>query len=138
MTRSHRGKGVAGDDLAAWIVNQCTLVGECWVWTRTRGPSGYGRMGVGSSTDFVHRVTYELLRGPIPPGLHIDHLCRNKPCCNPWHLEPVTQAENNRRNTRTHCYEGHPLVGSNVTTHRDGTRRCRECRNTHRRERGWA
>lgn len=69
----------------------------CWIYTGCIAPVGYGQIGSGGVVLYTHRVSYELHEGPIPNGLHIDHLCRNRACCNPEHLEPVTQAENNRR-----------------------------------------
>ena len=75
----------------------------CWEWTGTSDDKGYGQLRVGSVTDgsatnrMAYRLVYELAVGPIPLGLHIDHLCNNPPCVNPAHLEPVTQRENNRR-----------------------------------------
>lgn len=72
--------------------------GGCWRWIGTRTPEGYGQIRVAvGEVAYAHRVAYELLVGPIPEGLHIDHLCRVRACVNPAHLEPVTQAENNRR-----------------------------------------
>jgi hypothetical protein len=71
----------------------------CWVWTGARS-SGYGVIGLGGRNDgvgYVHRLMHESARGPIPAGYDIDHLCRNKVCANPSHLEAVTHAENMRR-----------------------------------------
>lgn len=75
------------------------------LWTGSRDKYGYGRVGIGvrssggySLPQSVHRVAYELLAGPIPEGLTIDHLCGVKHCAAPDHLEPVTLAENSRRN----------------------------------------
>jgi hypothetical protein len=66
---------------------------------------GYGITRKNGRTAQAHRASYELVRGPIPDGLHIDHLCENPPCVNPGHLEPVTQAENTRRYAKAlpHC-----------------------------------
>lgn len=74
-------------------------VGDCWMWTAAFGDDGYGRTSAGRARKNlrVHRYVYELLVGEIPDGLEIDHLCMNKACCNPDHLEPVTHAENMRR-----------------------------------------
>jgi hypothetical protein len=75
----------------------------CWNWDGARSSKGYGRTFFGSRIDgsrralSTHRVAYEAWIGPIPDGLQLDHLCENKACCNPWHLEPVTNAENKRR-----------------------------------------
>jgi hypothetical protein len=80
-----------------------SLVGECVPWSGTINKEGYGHVYVGckpgsvSITGLAHRVIYERAKGPIPDGLCIDHLCRNRACVNPEHMEPVTIGENTRR-----------------------------------------
>jgi hypothetical protein len=74
---------------------------ECWQWLRATNRDGYGQFHVpGHGMGAAHRVAYELEVGEIPKGLTLDHNCENKSCVNPLHLEPVTQAENNRRKMR--------------------------------------
>jgi hypothetical protein len=113
----------------------------CWVW-RSKVVNGYGRIevrsGVGRTsrtTEAAHRVSYETFVGPIPDGLQIDHLCRNRLCVNPVHLEPVTGRVNTLRgNTitaanfaKTECKSDHPLAGANLKVLPSGERRCRTC-----------
>lgn len=70
----------------------------CWLWRGATIPSGYALVKLPSGEQPpVHRFVYEYFRGPIPEGLQIDHLCRVRHCCNPWHLEPVSARENVRR-----------------------------------------
>src|SRR5688572_16860021 len=71
--------------------------GGCWLWTASRILSGYGQVRFEGKNQRAHRVAYALVKGPIPEGLVLDHLCRVKHCVNPDHLEAVTQAENLRR-----------------------------------------
>ena len=73
----------------------------CWEWQRGRFSTGYGRIRQNGKQLSAHRVFYEQARGSIPLGLFLDHLCRNRGCVNPAHLEPVSSAENNRRGLRT-------------------------------------
>lgn len=75
----------------------CGYDSPCWVWQRAKDSKGYGRATIDGSTKLAHRIFYEKFVGPIPLGLSLDHLCRNPPCVNPSHLEPVTHAENCRR-----------------------------------------
>lgn len=73
-------------------------VGEdCWVWTGQLNNKGYGLASVRNRKRAAHLVLWELLVGPVPPGLELDHLCRVRRCVNPDHLEPVTRSENQRR-----------------------------------------
>lgn len=101
-------------------------------------------MSIKNRSHSVHRTSYEVFRGPIPVGLVIDHLCRNRLCCNPDHLEAVTFRENIRRGESvmaqkaraTHCLKGHPLSGDNVyILPKNNTRRCRKCNREFNRKR---
>lgn len=99
-------------DVARFVVKVERRDNGCAVWVGARSNRGRGRFSYRGRNASAHRVAYELFVGPIPNGLHIDHLCRNPLCVNPAHLEPVTLAENNRRYAAslTHCRYGHPLV----------------------------
>lgn len=107
----------------------------CWHWTAAKDPYGYGRFQIGTNrstkTVLAHRLVYEVLVGPIPDGMTLDHLCRNTSCVRPDHLEPITSAENVRRAAAarprlTHCKRGHEYKeGSYVE--RGGSRHCKEC-----------
>jgi len=74
---------------------------HCWNWARALSEGGYGKHWVDGKTVVAHRWMYEETVGPIPEGLHLDHLCRNRPCINPQHLEPVTPTINKRRGAAT-------------------------------------
>lgn len=109
--------------------------GFCWEWRGTITHEGYGVVSVLGQQHKAHRRAYELLVGPIPEGLHIDHLCRNRACVNPDHLEPVTALVNARRgfsppviaSRRTHCVNDHEFTPENTRICPDGGRDCRTC-----------
>ena len=115
---------------------------SCWLWTgHIATGKGYGRIRVNGKYQKAHRVAYEMLVGPIPDGMQIDHVwangCTNRNCVKaisdkfgPAHLEPVTSGENSRRgepHRRTHCPKGHPYDEENTYFQKSGGRKCRAC-----------
>lgn len=112
----------------------------CWVWIASKTSAGYGECSYsGNTRGLAHRAIYEEMVGPIPEGLTIDHLCANTLCVNAAHLEPVTLAENTRRQwadgraspnkrqrDKTHCIRGHEFTEENTYRNR-GRRHCRAC-----------
>lgn len=106
----------------------------CWTWLGERTPKGYGRIEIAGRRERVHRVSWRIHVGPLGRHEILDHLCRNRACWNPSHLEQVTNRENilrgegptaeNARKTR--CVNGHELSPENLTS-RSATRGWREC-----------
>lgn len=111
---------------------------ECWPWTGSKLNSGYGQLRTERGRDVAHRVAYELIVGPIPEGLELDHVadrgCVRRDCVNPAHLEPVPHSENTRRGksgrpapkVTGHCVAGHDLEVVGVYPFRHSWR-CAEC-----------
>ena len=118
--------------------------GSCWDWLGTINEYGYPKISIENHPRRAHRISYEAFIGPIPKGLDLDHLCRNRKCINPKHLEPVTRKENLNRSpitfwrggqttakikkSRTHCKHGHEWSEENTYIHTYGWRVCRECK----------
>ena len=113
----------------------------CWVWIAAKDSNGYGRFMVSDTSGRIspaHRVSYTLVRGPIPIGLEIDHLCRVHACVNPDHLELVSHTANvkrglagNKNATKSHCPQGHPYnLFNTIMRIKDGhcSRICRTCK----------
>lgn len=106
----------------------------CWSWDTTNS-IGYGEFMQNRVGYYAHRFAYEAMVGPIPEGLVIDHLCRNRRCVNPAHMEPVTRGENVLRGIsvpaqnarKTHCSRGHAYDEANTHITPRGSRSCRAC-----------
>ena len=130
--------------------------GGCVIWTAYINVDGYGTIRVANTRRNAHRVAYELLIGPIPEGMQLDHLCHTRDascaggptcmhrrCVNPYHLEPVTPRQNTLRApkssatvnaAKTHCPQGHPYDEANTWVSKKGKRHCRTCLNDHQRK----
>lgn len=124
------------------LLEHCTVLGDCWMWTGAKNREGYGRINYGghSKSALAHRIAYTEFVGPIPEGLQLDHLCRNPACINPAHLEAVTNRMNCERGltgkhgkngdywrAKTHCPHGHRYDLINTYWDRHGHRFCRAC-----------
>ena len=114
--------------------------GNCWEWKGTKDRKGYGQFTVNKKHFFAHRWAYEALVGPIAVGMVVDHLCRNRACCNPSHMEIVTPVENVKRgegitaqnSRKDKCQCGQPYF---IAHRKDGRsyRYCRACKNEYQR-----
>ena len=125
--------GPYGLTIAERIARLSQREGECLVWMGSRNKKGYGRIGIKGRLQGVHRVAWELLNGPVPDGLEIDHLCGNRACVEITHLRAVTHLENVRSKhvlPITHCKRGHEFTPENTAYQRNGGRRCKTCHRT--------
>lgn len=114
-------------------------LGSCWHWRGWKSYEGYGMCRLARNVTLrAHRVTYERIVGPVPNGLPLDHLCRQRDCVNPAHLEPVThrvnilrgESRSAQRARQKTCSRGHPLIAENLYSEPGRTHRiCRICKN---------
>lgn len=130
-------KFVTDEEMVKRIIK---LDNGCWRYPNKLRPDGYVQHIRSGKVCLAHRTIYTILKGTIPDGLDLDHLCRNRYCCNPSHLEPVTRIENVRRGNAgkikretTHCPSGHPYDDKNTCLDKYGYRMCKTCRyNSHK------
>lgn len=108
--------------------------GECWSWKACKNRDGYGTVRFLGVSRLAHRIAFLLVRGEIPKGMQIDHVCRNRWCVNPLHMDIVTSSENTKRArpwhpelAKTHCPKRHPYDDKNTKRDRRGHRFCRAC-----------
>jgi len=119
---------------AAVYVERCDLTG-CWNWRGKIGKNGYGRIRIDKQDVLVHRFFCATLNGEFPADFQVDHLCRNRACVAPAHLEAVTHTVNwlrsdsvvRRKLDQVVCLHGHPLSGPNLYVDKRGHRGCKEC-----------
>lgn len=135
---------IVGDDEARfWSYVDKDGPNGCWEWTGDKSVDGYGVLRIDRRTAYMPRWSYELHVEPIAPGLEPDHLCRNRGCVNPDHLEPVTHRVNILRGEspmainarKTHCIRGHEFTPENTKTLSGGGRGCITCKRAYDRNR---
>jgi hypothetical protein len=117
---------------------------DCIYPTNKARSNGYGFMYYSPKRKSIkaHRAAWMLANGPVPEGMVLDHICRNRACINLEHLRVVTQQENimaglHNIDNRSHCNQGHPFIKENIMVRKNGRRECAEC-NRERSRRNWA
>ena len=138
-------KGFTSRPLLERLMEKIQKTESCWIWNgaKTGGNDSYGMIWVDGKNKLAHRAMYEINTGEIPHGTELDHICRNKSCVNPDHLEPVTHFENMKRagvgwknREKTACPSGHEYTAENTRiTH--GSRSCKQCESAYNYRR-WA
>lgn len=135
---------VPTEEMLSYIQSRCNLVNysldlPCWEWQKSLTNTGYGMVSHAGKQWLTHRLTFTLVKGSIPEGTELDHLCRNPACCNPSHLEAVSHVENCRRGlqgkvnncqtAKTHCPQGHPYSEENtrISKQKGGKANMRSC-----------
>src|SRR3990167_2904521 len=122
-------------DMDGPVPSSCPDLGPCWLWLASKD-RGYGQFWNGLKHQVAYKYSYELVNGPVPKGLELDHLCRVHECVNPKHLEPVPHRVNLLRGEsfaaigikKTHCLRGHEYTAENTYLHITRTKRRRRCR----------
>lgn len=140
MAAKKGNRNAVAKDLLHKLLNRLTSVNDCWTYPPNEKITGYSRVMHNRKRQMTHRAVYELLVGTVPKYLELDHLCRNRACINPDHLEPVTKKENVLRGEgymaknarKTHCKNGHEFTAENtyIPPKRSNRRDCKACRNT--------
>lgn len=126
-------KATEAEAVARFFTKFRRLRSGCWKWTDSLGTAGYGQFSWNSRMMGAHKFAYEHLVAAVPAGLHLDHLCRNRWCVNPAHLQPVSSRENVLRGVgiaaqnarKTHCKHGHQFTPENTRVVIE--RSCRAC-----------